>query len=92
MEFAGHKLISVIVATIIFLLTSIIIFIFILLLIYIAISFFFPVSEGLQAIRFEDGTTAFIAHPNAETLFDESGALDSATLDTLTQVCEVPVE
>ncbi|XP_025087534.1 zinc finger protein 76-like isoform X1 [Pomacea canaliculata] len=43
-------------------------------------------SEGLQAIRFEDGTTAFIAHPNAETLFDESGALDSATLDTLTQL------
>lgn len=39
-------------------------------------------SEGLQAIQLEDGTTAYITHPSAESLFGDAQItnLDSSTL------------
>lgn len=39
-------------------------------------------SEGLQAIQLEDGTTAYITHPSAESLFGDAQItnLDSNTL------------
>ena len=48
--------------------------------------FFFPVPEGLQAIQLEDGSTAYIAHPNPEALFtDGTTTLDAATIESLVQ-------
>jgi hypothetical protein len=39
-------------------------------------------AEGLQAIQLEDGTTAYITTPSAESLFGDSQitSLDSSTL------------
>ena len=46
--------------------------------VYVSIIF----TEGLQAIQLEDGTTAYITHPSAESLFGDAQItnLDSSTL------------
>ncbi len=45
------------------------------------------VAEGLQAITLEDGTTAYIAHPNPEALFGEAALVGtSLNLEHLSHV------
>ena len=52
--------------------------------------FVLTVHEGLQAIQLEDGTTAYITHPNPEALFGEGAAgLDAATLESLSAQVQV---
>ena len=52
--------------------------------------FVLAVHEGLQAIQLEDGTTAYITHPNPEALFGEgAAALDAATLESLSAQVQV---
>lgn len=49
---------------------------------YILIVIFDFISEGLQAIQLEDGTTAYITHPTTENLFGDAGncSLESTSL------------
>ena len=37
--------------------------------------------QGLQAITLEDGTTAFIAHPNPEAIFTDGSGLENGSLN-----------
>ena len=45
------------------------------------------VGENLQTVQLEDGTTAYIAHMNTESLLTEAGNMDvpGISLDHLTQ-------
>ena len=50
------------------------------------------ISDGLQAVQLEDGTTAYIAHAGAEGIFTDTTQLDPNILSHFAQSTQVRLD